>query len=467
MPAMADDEERGAPNLELPSLFGRRRRKRSADESAQTTVESESASTDAASGPASFTVSEQKAADHGPDSPVDATTTGDRGADAPTRELRPTGAARRVPPTPPPAALPTAGTTPIDEAAGGSPTFTGDASAPAHAPAASQSEATEPIAPVDEAPVDAATSTHASSPSTPVADTAAASSPEPTAPLSAAGSTAAGAASADDAPGGGPPATDALSAATAANHTPAANQPEPTRPPAPAASSALSTGEEPSARAEEPTVPVAVRGPEMTYGSPAAREAEVEQTQVIVEEPLPLEEETPRARSRPSVNLTLPQLPTRVAAAVVGLVVALTGVLMTWLILLGCTAVRGVASCGGVGLLGVVAVVVVQVLVGAVLLGALGVAESRSTAVLGVGLLSVVALVLGYASTPAVPLAVALLLLGPAAYVVAHGVTGSPSACATDPPARAHPCVNARTYVSQWPRLPGAIQDDTPAPAPT
>lgn len=177
------------------------------------------------------------------------------------------------------------------------------------------------------------------------------------------------------------------------------------------------------------------RGPDLRYDPPPARPVATppepaaettEQTRVAVAEPPPTPDpETPRARRMPTISLELPRLPTLPAAALTGLVVAITGVGLTWLILQGCTAVRGVSSCGGIGLLGVLVVVLVQVLVGATLLAALHVTEPRSTAVLGVGLLSCLTLVLGYASAPTPVVALVLLALAAPAYVVAARITGS------------------------------------------
>lgn len=126
----------------------------------------------------------------------------------------------------------------------------------------------------------------------------------------------------------------------------------------------------------------------------------------------------------PSLTLSLPRLAPRLAAAVTGVAVATTGILLVWLSLQACSSVRGVSSCGGVGLLAIVLTLVAQGAVGTLLLGLLGVTAARSTAVLGVGVTSFVAMVLLYASVSGPWLSAALLVVTPAAFVLAEGVTG-------------------------------------------
>ncbi len=132
-------------------------------------------------------------------------------------------------------------------------------------------------------------------------------------------------------------------------------------------------------------VPVADHGPELV--APEAAYAE--------EEP----EEPPRKRRRPSMpslpstpDLSLPLLEDRIAVAVTGVVVGLTGVLLTYLFQLGCGAVRGAGSCGTAGLLLLLAVLIVMVFEGAALLRAWFVDEALTTSFLAVALLAVVSM---------------------------------------------------------------------------
>lgn len=76
----------------------------------------------------------------------------------------------------------------------------------------------------------------------------------------------------------------------------------------------------------------------------------------------------------------------------VGAAVGALGTGLTWAALQGCETVRGTDSCGGPGLLVLVAILALMVVVGALLLSWMRVAEPKATSFLGVGLLAVVAL---------------------------------------------------------------------------
>jgi hypothetical protein len=81
------------------------------------------------------------------------------------------------------------------------------------------------------------------------------------------------------------------------------------------------------------------------------------------------------------------------AAALTGLVVGAAMVVLTWLSLRGCEAIRGTASCGGgPGFLLLVATFALCVLLGAQLLKAFSISEPGSSSFLAVGLVAVVAL---------------------------------------------------------------------------
>ncbi|MEZ0577737.1 hypothetical protein [Nocardioides sp. MH1] len=81
------------------------------------------------------------------------------------------------------------------------------------------------------------------------------------------------------------------------------------------------------------------------------------------------------------------------AAAVTGVVVGAALVLLTWLSLRGCEAVRGTATCtGGPGLLLLVATFVLSILLGSTLLKVFQIPDPGSSSFLAVGLVAVVAL---------------------------------------------------------------------------
>jgi hypothetical protein len=101
----------------------------------------------------------------------------------------------------------------------------------------------------------------------------------------------------------------------------------------------------------------------------------------------------PRRRAPRRAPHSGPRLPVPLATALVGLLVGLGGALLTFGGLQGCELVRGTESCGGPGLLLLVAIVAVMVLTGGLLLAWLGVSDPRSTSFLGVGITCVVAMV--------------------------------------------------------------------------
>jgi hypothetical protein len=77
------------------------------------------------------------------------------------------------------------------------------------------------------------------------------------------------------------------------------------------------------------------------------------------------------------------------AAAITGGVVGLVGVALTSVAGRGCEVIRGVGSCGGIGLLALLVILVMEVLLGAILLKAWRLSDPGSTSFLGVGLAAV------------------------------------------------------------------------------
>jgi hypothetical protein len=107
---------------------------------------------------------------------------------------------------------------------------------------------------------------------------------------------------------------------------------------------------------------------------------------------------TPQRPAAPSVALSdrvragIPGMAASTATVVVGAVVGLLGCVATWIGLQGCEAVTGAQTCGGPGLLVLVAIVVGQIVLGAALLKLVGVPEAGNVSFLGVGLMVVIAL---------------------------------------------------------------------------
>jgi hypothetical protein len=78
------------------------------------------------------------------------------------------------------------------------------------------------------------------------------------------------------------------------------------------------------------------------------------------------------------------------AAVGAGLVCGLIGTVLSVGSLRGCEAVRGVGSCGGIGLFALLAILVVEIFIGAAILKGCRVEDSFSTSFLGVGVAAVV-----------------------------------------------------------------------------
>lgn len=102
----------------------------------------------------------------------------------------------------------------------------------------------------------------------------------------------------------------------------------------------------------------------------------------------------PKVR-RPTVRLPgLPAVSGITAAVVVGALVGALAVLLTWLALTGCSAVRGTASCGGgPGLALLLAVLILLAWLGGTLLSRAGVPDAGSTSYLAVGVMAVLVMV--------------------------------------------------------------------------
>jgi hypothetical protein len=95
---------------------------------------------------------------------------------------------------------------------------------------------------------------------------------------------------------------------------------------------------------------------------------------------------------------SLPVIDPRITVVLSGAIVGLIGVVLATGAGRGCEAVRGVGSCGGVGLLALLVVLAIEVLVGSILLRAAHLTDPTSTAFLGVGMMAVIALLFLFGS---------------------------------------------------------------------
>ncbi len=122
-------------------------------------------------------------------------------------------------------------------------------------------------------------------------------------------------------------------------------------------------------------------------------------------------------------RLSLPALPGPAAAAATGGVVGAVGTVLTYLTMAGCEAVRGTSSCGGPGLLLLVAILALMVLLGAAILKGFEVAEPGSTSFLAVGVIAVIVLVVLLDSVFSGWMFLVVPMVAAASYALAHLVT--------------------------------------------
>lgn len=188
--------------------------------------------------------------------------------------------------------------------------------------------------------------------------------------------------------------------ATGGPETWARSEPEPVS--QPAITEPPATEPPPRETSNEQTAVFAAQGIESGSGaeprsgsSPAAHEASSE---VQVDEPVgrpteePARDPAAERRFRDGTAMQLPVIDPRIAAVLTGAVVGLVGVVLAFLAGRGCEAVRGVGSCGGIGLFALLLIVAIEVLIGAALLKAWRLYDPVSTSFLGSGLMVVFAL---------------------------------------------------------------------------
>ena len=192
-----------------------------------------------------------------------------------------------------------------------------------------------------------------------------------------------------------PPGADGQTEGTTAGASGAADETavvpvveEPVAPP-PAAPPAAPAPTEPT-RAPEPEPAPAPVAEEPTRAMPSVEAP----PPAPVPEPEPDDEPAPAGGARKArPKRELPPLKASVASLVVGAIVGLLGVGLTFGALQTCDAITGTDSCGGPGLLVVLVVVVVMVMAGSALLRAFGVSEPGGLSFLGVAIFVAICLV--------------------------------------------------------------------------
>lgn len=221
--------------------------------------------------------------------------------------------------------------------------------------------------------------------------------------------------------------------ATGGPETWARSEPEPVS--QPAITEPPATEPPPRETSNEQTTVFAAQGIESGSGaeptpgsSPAVHETTSE---VQVDEPLGRPTEEP-ARDpaadrglRGGTAMQLPVIDPRIAAVLTGAVVGLVGVLLAFLAGRGCEAVRGVGSCGGIGLFALLLIVAIEVLIGAALLKAWRLYDPVSTSFLGVGLVAVFALLFLLSSLDSVWMVVVIPVVSAITFLISWWVTTS------------------------------------------
>jgi len=171
-------------------------------------------------------------------------------------------------------------------------------------------------------------------------------------------------------------------------------------------------------RKSPPDVPTGLQaGPDLPTEHQAAPEGS---TRTV---PLPAAAEPTGGRVEGRAARSLPSLPGRVAAVLTGLLVGVTGTLLTYLGMAGCDAVRGTSSCGGPGLFLLVAILAVMILLGTAALKACKVSDPAGTSFLAVGLVTVVALVAPLDVVYSVWMFLLAPIISAASYALSHWVT--------------------------------------------
>ena len=185
------------------------------------------------------------------------------------------------------------------------------------------------------------------------------------------------------------PPAEAIAETPVEAETPPVEEPEPAPEPTPAPEAEPAPVAEPAE--EEPAED------EHTQVLPSAPEVERHDEPEPAAAAAPPPEKPAKVRKEPKQRqerapFRLPPVSAPIAAAVTGAVIGLFIVGLTALSSRGCEAVRGTGSCGGIGLVFLIAILVLAVLLGAFLLKAWQIGDPMNSSFLAVGLVAVIAM---------------------------------------------------------------------------
>jgi len=138
---------------------------------------------------------------------------------------------------------------------------------------------------------------------------------------------------------------------------------------------------------------------------------------------------TPQGAEEPGTDVAparwRPPVDPRLGVVLVGIVVGLIGVVLFYLAGVGCNAVRGVNSCGGLGVAALLLVSAVEIVVGAALLKAFALSDAASTSFLAVGMVAVIAMAFFFDALGSVWMFLVLPLLTGATFLVSWWISTS------------------------------------------
>lgn len=206
-----------------------------------------------------------------------------------------------------------------------------------------------------------------------------------------------------------------------------APEPEPApAPPADEAPTEVIAAQPPAAarapESERPTEVLApVEEPDDDAGAIDLFEDEQDEQGEQDDEPAPVKER----RERTPVHIDA-----RAAAVLTGLIVGLVGVALTYGFQEGCAAVKGTGSCGGIGLVLLVVVLIAMLFAGSALFKTFGVPDAMSTSGLGVGIIAVVTVLFLLGLVDRWYAVVVIPVLGAIAYLLAWWASSSFGAAA-------------------------------------
>lgn len=172
-----------------------------------------------------------------------------------------------------------------------------------------------------------------------------------------------------------------------------------------------------------PRAPKAPRPPKESRAPRARKEPKPPREPKAPRMPKPTRKERRAARERNVVPLRW--LPGYVAAIVTGGLIGGLTVLLAWATAQGCAAVRGVGTCGGYGIFALVAILGIDVIIATGVLRLCRVIDPATTAMLGVGLVALAAMVFFLGETQSFAMVYVIPTLMAVTFAIAWWITAA------------------------------------------